>query len=145
MANSFIASTFDLNTTEITMKNIFNPIYRQDYLEGYSNGLNPYSKAKNDTSNTAFNDGFNSGRLDYESINGAIQDGIPKKIINEKILEEFLMAGLLGINIDTEGYTHFQISVLVKWYQSGIEKYDPKQNTYLLDLLEENGIDISHS
>lgn len=132
-----------MNSTPIIMKNIFNPIYRQDYLEGYSNGLNPYSKAKN--SNTAFNDGFNSGRLDYESINGSIINGIPKKIINEKILEEFLMAGLLGINIDTEGYTHFQISVLVKWYQSGIEKYDPIQNSYLLDILEENGIDISHS
>ncbi|RVT77721.1 hypothetical protein EOD40_07950 [Flavobacterium sufflavum] len=128
------------------MKNIFNPIYRQDYLKGYSNGQNPYSKVKNNTSNnTAFNDGFNAGRLDYESINGNILNGIPKRIITEKILEEFLMAGLLGINIDTEGYTHFQISVLVKWYQSGIEKYDPIQNNYLLDILEENGIEISHS
>lgn len=127
------------------MKNIFNPIYRQDYLEGYSNGLNPYSEVKSNTLNSAFNEGFNSGRLDYESINGSVLDGIPKKIISEKILEEFLMAGLLGINIDTEGYTHFQISVLVKWYQSGIEKYDPIHNNYLLDILEENGIDLSHS
>lgn len=127
------------------MKNIFNPIYRQDYLDGYSNGLNPYSKAKSNGPNSAFNEGFNSGRLDYESINGSILNGIPKKIITEKILEEFLMAGLLGINIDTEGYTHFQISVLVKWYQSGIEQYDPIQNNYILDILEENGIDISHS
>ncbi|OYX80318.1 MAG: hypothetical protein B7Y83_18590 [Flavobacteriales bacterium 32-34-25] len=127
------------------MKNIFNPIYRQDYLEGYSNGQNPYCEVKNDTYNSAFNDGFNAGRLDYESINGSLSSGIPKKIITEKILEEFLLAGLLGINIDTEGYTHFQISILLKWYQSGIEKYDPKQNTYLLDILEENGIDINHS
>lgn len=127
------------------MKNIFNPIYRQDYLEGYSNGLNPYSEAKNNGPNSAFNEGFNSGRFDYESINGGIVNGIPKKIIAEKNLEEFLLAGLLGINIDTEGYTHFQIGILLKWYQSGIEKYDPKQNTYLLDILEENGIDISHS
>lgn len=134
-----------MNTTTITMKNIFNPIYRQDYLEGYSKGLDPYSKVKSDTANTAFNDGFNSGRVDYESVNGCILDGIPKKIITEKILEEFLMAGLLGINIDTEGYTHFQISVLVKWYQSGIEKYDPKENNYLLDILEENGIELNHS
>jgi hypothetical protein len=145
MVNSFFAFTFEMNTTSNIMKNIFNPIYRQDYLEGYSNGLNPYSKAKSKTANTAFNEGFASGRLDYESLNGNISDGIPKKIINEKILEEFLMAGLLGINIDTEGYTHFQISVLVKWYQSGIEKYDPKQNTYLLNLLEDNGIELNHS
>lgn len=124
------------------MKNIFNPIYRQDYLEGYSNGQNPYSEANNESLNSAFNEGFNSGRTDYESKNGSIHNGIPKKIITEKILEEFLMAGLLGINIDTEGYNHFQISVLVNWYQSGIEKYDPKHNIYLLDVLEENGIEI---
>lgn len=127
------------------MKNIFNPIYRQDYLEGYSNGLNPFSEVKNNTANSAFNDGFNSGRLDYESLNGSILDGIPKKIITEKILEEFLLAGLLGINVDTEGYTHFQIGKLLTWYQSGIEKYDPEQNSYLLDILEENGIEISNS
>ena len=127
------------------MKNIFNPIYRQDYLEGYSIGQNPYSKIKSDTPNSAFNEGFDSGRFDYENLNGSVLNGIPKKIINEKILEEFLLAGLLGINIDTEGYTHFQISILLKWYQSGIEKYDPKQNTYLLDILEENGIEITYS
>lgn len=127
------------------MKNIFNPIYRQDYLEGYSNGLNPYSEVKNNTLNSAFNDGFNSGRLDYESINGSLTNGIPKRIITEKILEEFLLAGLLGINIDTEGYTHFQISVLLTWYQSGIEKYDPEQNGYLLDILEEKGIEVRNS
>lgn len=127
------------------MKNIFNPIYRKDYLEGYTTGLNPYSEVKNNTLNSAFNEGFDSGRLDYERINGSVISGIPKKIITEKNLEEFLMAGLLGINIDTEGYTHFQISLLLKWYQSGIEKYNPKQNTYLLDILEENGIEINHS
>lgn len=127
------------------MKNIFNPIYRHDYLEGYSTGLNPYSEVKNNTLNSAFNEGFNSGRQDYENINGSVIDGIPKKIISEKNLEEFLLAGLLGINIDTDGYTHFQISILLKWYQSGIEKYDPKQNTYLLDILEKNGIEISNS
>lgn len=127
------------------MKNIFNPIYRQDYLEGYFSGLDPYSKAKNDGPNSAFNEGFNSGRFDYESINGTIINGIPKKIITEKNLEEFLLAGILGINIDTEGFTHFQISILLKWYQSGIEKYDPEQNSYLLDILEENGIEISNS
>ncbi|GEL09640.1 hypothetical protein SAMN05192550_1355 [Flavobacterium glycines] len=127
------------------MKNIFNPVYRHDFLEGYSNGQNPYSKANNNSSNSAFNEGFNSGRLDYESLNGNILDGIPKKIITDKILDEFLLAGLLGINVDTDGYTHFQIGVLLKWYQSGIEQYNPKENNYLLDILEENGIEVRHS
>ncbi|WP_278034997.1 hypothetical protein [Flavobacterium nitratireducens] len=126
------------------MKNIFNPIYRQDYLEGYSKGQNPHTKVKISTS-TAFNEGFKSGRLDYESLNGNILDGIPKKIVNEKVLDEFLLAGLLGINVDTDGYNHYQISVLLKWYQSGIEQYDPKENNYLLDILEDNGIETSHN
>jgi hypothetical protein len=127
------------------MKNIFNPIYRQDYLEGYSNGQNPFSKVKIKKNNKAFNDGFNSGRIDYESINGCIADGIPKRIITEKVLEEFLMAGLLGLNIDTDGYTPYQMKSLVKWYQSGLEKYEPNQNLYLSSILEENGIKMSDS
>lgn len=125
------------------MENIFNPVYRQDYLEGYSNGLNPLIKANNKLDNKAFSDGFNSGRFDYESINGCIEYGIPKRIITKKILEEFLLAGLLGLETDTDGYTPYQLNVLVKWYQSGIEKYDPNQSLYLFDILESNGIQIS--
>lgn len=124
------------------MKDIFNPIYRQDYLEGYSNGLNPFTKI-NAKKNKAFNDGFNSGRFEYESTNGCIAGGIPKRIITEKILEEFLLAGLLGLKVDTDGYIPYQIDVLLKWYQSGIEKYDPNHNLYLISILEENGIEIN--
>ena len=126
------------------MKNIFNPVYRQDYLLGYTNGLNPFKKIIVKKNNEAFNDGFNSGRFDYESINGCIVNGIPKRIITKKVLEEFLMAGLLGLETDTDGYTPYQLSVLVKWYQSGIEKYNPNQSLYLFEILEENGIQISY-
>lgn len=125
------------------MKNIFDTVYRQDYLDGYSNGLNPLVKIKIKKNNKAFNDGFNAGRFDFESINGSITDGIPRRIITKKILEEFLMAGLLGLNTDTDGYTSYQLSVLVKWYQSGIEKYNPDQSNYLFEILEQNGIQIS--
>lgn len=125
------------------MKNIFDTVYRQDYLDGYSNGSNPSVKVKIKKNNKAFNDGFNSGRFDFESINGSIIDGIPKRIITKKILEEFLMAGLLGLKTDTDDYTHYQLSVLVKWYQSGIEKYNPDQSNYLFEILEQNGIQIS--
>lgn len=126
------------------MKNIFNPVYRQDYLVGYSKGLNPIKKNSAKKKNEAFNDGFNSGRFDYESMNGCIVDGIPKRIITKKIQEEFLMAGLLGLETDTDGYTPYQLSVLVKWYQSGIEKYNPNQSLYLFGILEETGIQISY-
>jgi len=127
------------------MKKISNPNYRQDYLDGYSNGFNPFVEVKIKKNNEAFNDGFQSGRLYYESINGCIAEGIPQKIITEKVLEDFLIAGLLDLDINTEGYTNYQMKVLDKWYQSGVEKYEPAQNLYLSLILEENGIQMHHS
>ncbi|MDN3677054.1 hypothetical protein QWY90_06990 [Flavobacterium paronense] len=123
------------------MNNIFNTVYRQDYLQGFSNGLNPYLKV-DENQNEAYLFGFNQGRLDYERINGKIEYGIPKLIVTNKVLEDFLLAGMLGISINDDGYTAFQIDVISKWYQSGIEKYNPYQSSYLLGILEENGIEI---
>lgn len=123
------------------MKNIFSPVYREDYLQGFSNGLNPYLTVDNNKSE-AYIFGFNQGRLDYERMNGKIAFGIPKLIVTNKVLEDFLLAGMLGISINDDDYTAFQIDVISKWYQSGIEKYNPSQSSYLLGILEENGIDI---
>lgn len=123
------------------MKNIFSPVYREDYLQGFSNGLNPYLNVDNNKSE-AYIFGFNQGRLDYERMNGKIAFGIPKLIVTNKVLEDFLLAGMLGISINDDDYTAFQIDVISKWYQSGIEKYNPSQSSYLLAILEENGIDI---
>ncbi len=124
------------------MKDIFNPIYRQDYLEGYAIGQNPYAKLNDKESNEAYKDGFHQGRLNYESMNGAIEYGIPQLIVTNKVLEDFLLAGMLGMSISDEGYTPFQIDVIEKWYQSGIEKYDANQSIYLLAILEHNGIEV---
>lgn len=123
------------------MNNIFNPIYREDYLKGYSNGLNPYLEMVDDQSE-AYVFGFNQGRIEYERMNGKIIHGIPKLIVTNKVLEDFLLAGMLGISINEDGYTAFQIDVISKWYQSGIEKYNPIQSNYLLGILEDNGIEI---
>jgi hypothetical protein len=123
------------------MKKIFDPVYRQDYLEGYTNGMNPYIKIENED-NQAYATGFQQGRLDYESINGSAIYGIPKRIVTNKVLEDFLLAGMLGMSINADGYTPFQIDVIEKWYQSGVEKYDADQSIYLLAILEQNGIDI---
>ena len=125
-----------------TQKNIFSPTYRQDYLEGYSLGLNPNKSIECIEKNKAFYAGFQSGRSDYESRNGKICDGIPKRIVDNKTLEEFLLAGLLGLSINTDGYTIFQLNIIVKWYQSGTEKYDPNQTNYLISILENEGIEI---
>ena len=123
------------------MKNIFNSVYRHDYLEGYTVGQNPYSK-EIEYQNEAYNLGFTQARIDYESKNGKIIYGIPKLIVTDKVLEDFLLAGMLGMSINADGYTAFQIDVIQKWYQSGIEKYDENQNIYLLAILEQNGIEL---
>nr|WP_294776681.1 hypothetical protein [uncultured Flavobacterium sp.] len=124
------------------MKNIFNPVYREDYLEGYSNGQNPYMKISANK-NEAYNFGFEQGRLDYERLNGKVAYGIPQLIVTNKVLEDFLLAGMLGMDIDSDGYNGFQIDVIQKWYQSGVEKYNANQSNYLLSILEENGIEIA--
>jgi hypothetical protein len=123
------------------MNNIFNPIYREDYLKGYSSGLNPYINLL-ENEKEAYVFGFNQGRTEYERMNGKIIYGIPKLIVTNKVLEDFLLAGMLGISINDDDYTAFQIDVISKWYQSGIEKYNPTQSSYLLSILEDNGIEI---
>jgi hypothetical protein len=124
-------------------KKIFSPVYRQDYFEGYSTGLNPFLQINSKYNNEAFIAGFNSARLDYERMNGLISDGIPERIVTNKVLEDFLIAGLIGLSVDTVGYTSYQISVIMKWYQSGVEKYDLKQNAILSEILENNGIEFN--
>jgi len=127
----------------IYMKNIHSPIYRLDYFEGYSNGLNPKIRINTKRDNDAFTTGFNLGRLEFESMNGSLRNGVPKRIVNTKILEDFLLAGMLGLSIDTEDYTSFQLHIILQWYQSGIEQYDPNHSSYLIELLERNGIEMS--
>lgn len=123
------------------MNNLFNLATRKEYLTGLSNGFNPYlTIEKNHTE--AFISGFKQGRSDYERLNGKVIHGVPKLIVTNKVLEDFLLAGMLGISINHDDYTAFQIEVIAKWYQSGIEKYNPIQSSYLLAILEQNDIEI---
>jgi hypothetical protein len=125
-------------------KNIFSTTYRQDYFQGYSNGFNPFLEINNEKSSVAFISGFNSGRMDYEEMNGQISKGIPQRTVTIKVLEDFLLAGLLGLSIeDTNEYTAYQLNIISKWYQSGVEKYDPSQSIYLSTILEETGIQLN--
>lgn len=134
---------FSNTLNKMDTKNIFSPVNRQDYFEGYSTGLNPFLQVNDQKRSKAFISGFNLGRLNYESLNGCICDGIPERIITNKVLEDFLLAGLIGLNVDTDGYTPFQLNTLAKWYQSGTENYNPKQSLYLFEILEMNGIQIN--
>lgn len=124
-------------------KKIFTTAYRQDYFEGYSNGLDPFNPLHYTKTTNAFLEGIKAGRVDYESMNGPITNGIPALIVTNKVLDEFLLAGLLGLSVDTEGYTAFQLHIIAKWYQSGTEKYDPDQSMYLAEILEQKGISIN--
>ncbi|MGV9002800.1 hypothetical protein [Flavobacterium sp.] len=123
------------------MQDIFNPVYRKDYFKGFSEGLNPTLTLK-ETYSEAFLEGFQIGREEYENLNGKINISIPKLIVTTKVLEDFLLAGMLGMNIDETGYTPYQIEVIQKWYQSGVEKYDVYSNRGLLSILEQKGIEL---
>lgn len=124
-------------------KNVFSSSYRQDYFDGYSNGQNPFLLIDKKKSSVGYISGFNSGRMDYEEMNGQISKGIPKRFVTIKVLEEFLLSGLLGLDIEeTDDYTSYQLNVISKWYQSGIEKYDPSHSTYLFEILEGKGIQV---
>lgn len=125
------------------MKNIFNPVYREDYLRGYSIGSNPYSQLDSKQYSEAFTSGFHYGRLEYEEMNGYVSSGIPQQIVTKKILEDFLLAGMLGLEIDAEGYTTYQLDIIEIWYKNGIDQYDPNRSIYLMEILEENGIEMN--
>lgn len=124
------------------MKNLYNSAYRQEYYEGYAEGGNPFSQNKGLHYSEAYNAGFISGRLDYEMMNGFVSDGIPPLIVTSKVLDDFMLAGMLGLPVDSEGYTPYQLEVICRWYESGTEKYDPLPNLSLHALLELNGIEI---
>ena len=131
-----------LNSTQVFMKKTYDATDRKEYLEGYAMGLNPFLSLKRKMSKATIA-GFKSGRIDYDDRNGRISNGIPKRIVTEKILEDFLIAGMFGFDIDIEGYTTFQINTISKWYQSGTEKYDPKQYDNLSALLNRDEIVMS--
>ncbi|HEY0090984.1 MAG TPA: hypothetical protein VGB43_00735 [Flavobacterium sp.] len=131
------------------MENIFNPKYRKTYLQGYTFGLLPVFHDCEDMlkiaphfNNDAFVSGFNEGRLEYEKLNGKISDGIPQNIVTEKVLEGFLIEGMLGMDFNEDGFTSFQKTHIRKYYQNGWSHYEPNFDISLYSLLALNGIDL---
>jgi hypothetical protein len=129
--------------TNIYMEDFYNPIYREEYMQGFAVGLNPIVENHMvDQSNRAFNSGFQYGREEYERLNGKISMGIPKHILTDKILEEFMLAGMLGMEIEYAHYNSHQLQIIEQWYKSGIEKYDANETIYLMALLESLDIEV---
>jgi hypothetical protein len=58
------------------MKQTYNSIYVKEYYEGYSMGINPFSSSNLVKSNAAIYAGFQSGRSEYERMNGYLSAGI---------------------------------------------------------------------
>ena len=113
------------------MEEIFNPTYRKTYIQGYTFGLLPVFHDCEDMlmiaphfNNEAFITGFNDGRLEYENLNGKVENGIPEHIITEKVLAGFFLEGKLGMRLSTEGYTPHQTELIRKYYQSGYTYYE---------------------
>lgn len=126
----------------MNMKDTHSTLYRLEYFEGYKCGLNPANKINRKKHNDAFSTGFSLGRLEFESMNGSVSNGVPARIVNTKVLEDFLLAGMLGLSIDTVDYTSYQLHIILQWYQCGIEQYDPQQSSYLIEFLESKGIEM---
>ena len=124
------------------MKKTLTPASREEYLKGYTAGLDPHSIFNKKNTSEAFHSGFNNGRLEYEAMNGLVFAGIPQRIVTRKTLDDFLLAGMLGLDIDSEGYTTFQLDVIEIWYRNGIEQYNPAQTDYLRLVLENEGIEM---
>ena len=124
------------------MKQTYNATYVKEYYEGYSMGVNPFSTSDFIEYSEAIVAGFQSGRSEYERMNGFVSGGIPNRILTDKILEDYLLAGMLGMSIDTFGYTPYQINAIVLWYQSGVEKYEPFQFESLFEVLEDLEVEL---
>ncbi|MBD3583036.1 hypothetical protein [Flavobacterium selenitireducens] len=124
------------------MDKIFDPVYRKEYMDGYVFGSNPFIEGDLSICGEAFSSGFYSGRFNYESKNGPVHNGIPRKIVTNEILEDFMLSGMLGMSIDLDGFNEFQIKVIGKWYMSGVEKYDPTEWVSLFAFMEGLSIGI---
>ena len=124
------------------LKKALAPAFREDYLKGYAAGLDPHSVFSKTANTEAFHSGFNNGRLEYEAMNGLVCAGIPERIVTRKTLDDFLLAGMLGLEIDSDHYTTFQLDVIEIWYRNGIEQYNPEQTDYLRLILENEGIEM---
>jgi hypothetical protein len=131
------------------MEDLRDPLYRKLYLDGYVFGQNPafldcedIAKSAPRYNNRAFLNGFQTGRKDYEKLNGKLNDGVPRKILTTKILGRFTQSGQLGMPLEAVGYNSHQLKYIKEYYAKGRSNYVPENDFNLYLLLSENGIKI---
>jgi hypothetical protein len=131
------------------MEHLYNPLYTKLYKQGYTFGLNPvfsdcetFSKIGPKYNNEAFLCGFESGRSEYERLNGLVADGIPKRIVTRVVEHVFFLLGLTGLRFAAFGYTKYQSAVLERSYRNGLGLYNADNDIELYLMLSEHSIII---
>ena len=129
------------------MENLYDPKYLKRYKQGYCFGLNPVFSDFEDISrlSTRFNtqgfrDGFACGRMEYEALNGSLENGIPAKILSQTVLDDFLLLGMTGMAPEMSGYTQTQKRHILKSYERGLRQHNPDHDIILFSLLDESGV-----
>ena len=123
------------------------PVFKKQYLRGYVFGMNPiFHDCENPRRivppihDDAFLLGFDEGRLCYEKLNGPLCNGIPERVITDKLVREMYIDGNLGYPIDLLGFSTPQQRVLLEAYNDGAANMDPMHKILLQDLLVSLGI-----
>ena len=129
------------------MENLFDKTYKEAYSKGYQWGLSPAFNSIEDIKdfisldyNEAFISGFNSGRLEYEKYNGAIIDGIPHRILTQKILTDYMLMGQIGMPLDMTHFNTPQKARIRKYYAVGLKHFCSDNDIMLCRVLNELGI-----
>ena len=131
------------------MDEVFNPIDLHYFMDGYSHGLDPavlrYNCIKSfriRDMNEAFRCGFESGRKEYESLNGKLCNGVPYQILNARALNECLLLGSLGMPLEKDAYNCEQQAEMKRWYEWGYSRNDRTPYEEMKEYLSECGISI---
>ncbi|HEX9980959.1 MAG TPA: hypothetical protein VGB50_10400 [Flavobacterium sp.] len=131
------------------MENTYSSEYMQAFIQAYEFGLNPAFIDVEDMlsvapfTNTAGHiSGFMEGRKQYELLNGPVYNGIPRNILTEKILEQYMIDGIIGLSFDELGYTRHQLQHISRYYEAGKSKRNYKYSFILEHSLNQMGIAI---
>ena len=123
---------------------------QKQYNQGFAFGIHPafadcedLSKCAKEYNNDAFKSGFADGRVEYIRLNGPLCDGLPKKLLTPKLVEHFELLGKIAWPLEIHGFSKHQTSIIQDHYKQGLSAYDAASNYHLLQLLDDNGIEMS--
>lgn len=129
------------------MENLSDKTFNEAYAKGYQWGLSPAFKSIEEIEdfisldyNDAFISGFDSGRQEYEKYNGPIADGIPHRILTQKILSDYMQIGRIGMPLDMKDFNPEQKARIRKYYSVGLKHFTGDNDITLCTVLAKLGI-----